>query len=320
VLKVAMANPLAVALVTLGLLYAGFELGPRLGSEFLPELNEGSIYVTFTLPPKTSLDEGRKLTPKILALLKKRVPEVTEVLSQLGRPEDGTDAKLFNNLEVFIKLKPMADWRPGIHTLDDMVALMSEDLKAIPGIEYNFSQPIRDNVNENISGQQGQIAIKIYGDDVGVLRSLAEQVENETQKVPGIVDVGIVKAAEQPVIAVGPDRRALARWDQDLGSFQGYIETALSGHVASQLWEGEKKFDVTVRFPRAAREDLAAARHGGSHGHRRSAWNGEAWCLAAYGPIPGPTFGQRGRAACRIWRAAAAAPPGRSRRCRAGAG
>ena len=154
----------------------------------------------------------------------------------------------------------MAEWRAGIHTLDDIIAIMTENLKAIPGIEYNFSQPIKDNVNENISGQQGQIAIKIYGEDVGQLREIAEKVVNECQKVPGIVDVGIVKAAEQPVIAVNPDRGALARWDQDLGSLQDYIETALSGHAASALWDGEKRFDVTVRFPKAAREDLDSIR------------------------------------------------------------
>ncbi len=271
-LSFAMKNPIAIAIMCAGLLAGGWALAPRLGSEFLPELNEGSIYCTFTLPPTSSLADGRVLAPKILALLRgnpipgldpslvKSIPEVTEVLSQLGRPEDGTDAKLFNNFEVFIKLKPMKEWRDNIHTLDDIIAIQTENLKAIPGIESNFSQPIRDNVNENISGQQGQIAIKIYGEDVDTLRELAEQVENEVQKVPGIVDVGIVKAAEQPVIAVNPDRTALARWDQDLGSFQDYIETALSGHAASELREGEKKFDVTVRFPRAAREDLSTIR------------------------------------------------------------
>ncbi|MGE5184812.1 MAG: efflux RND transporter permease subunit, partial [Acidobacteriota bacterium] len=260
ILMTAMNNPFAVLLATLGLLCAGAQLAPRLGSEFLPELNEGSIYVTFTLPPTTSLDEGRRLTPTIVAALRRHVPEVTEVLSQLGRPEDGTDPKLFNNLEIFIKLKPMSEWRARIHTLDDMVAIMSEDLKAIPGIEYNFSQPIRDNVNENISGQQGQVAVKIYGDDVAKLRELADAAETEIAKVPGCADPGIVKASEEPVIAVSPDRKALARWDQDLGSVQDYIETALSGHAASELWDGERRFDVTVRFPRVSRQDLAAIR------------------------------------------------------------
>jgi cobalt-zinc-cadmium resistance protein CzcA len=256
----AMRNPVAVAIVAAGLLYAGVELGPRLGSEFLPELNEGSIYVTFTLPPTSSLNDGRRMTPQIVAALRKNVPEVTEILTQLGRPEDGTDAKLFNNLEVFIKLKPMSEWRKNIHTLDDMIAIQTDNLKAIPGIEYNFSQPIRDNVNENISGQQGQVAVKIYGDDVDKLRTLANDVENAITPIPGVADPGIVKATEQPVIAVSPNRRALARWDQDLGSLQNYIETAMAGHAASELWEGEKRFDVTVRFPLAYRDDETSLR------------------------------------------------------------
>ena len=260
VLLGAMRNPVAVAVVSGMLLIAGINLAPRLGSEFLPALNEGSIYVTFSLPPTTSLDQGRRLTPTIVSLLRKHVPEVTEVLTQLGRPEDGTDAKLFNNLEIFIKLKPMSEWRDGVNTLDDMVEIMSRDLRAIPGIEYNFSQPIRDNVNENISGQQGQVAVKIYGDDVGQLRDLANKAEDIIAKVPGCADPGIVKASEEPVIAVTPDRKQLARWNLDLGGLQGYVETALSGHAASELWDGEKKFDVTVRFPLTSRQDLGSVR------------------------------------------------------------
>lgn len=256
----AMRNPGSVAVLSAGLVISGVVLATRLGTEFLPALNEGSIYVTFTLPPTSSLDDGRKLTPAIVTALRKNVPEATEILTQLGRPEDGTDAKLFNNLEVFIKLRPMSDWRPHIHTLDDIVAIQSDNLRAIPGIEYNFSQPIRDNVNENISGQQGQVAVKIYGDDVGVLRGLAERIETEIATVPGIADPGIVKASETPVIGVAPNRKALARWNLDLGDFQTYIETAMSGHTASELWDGEKRFDITVRLPVAARNDVATIR------------------------------------------------------------
>ncbi len=260
ILNLAMRYPLAVLVMTLGLIAGGVALAPRLGSEFLPALNEGSIYVTFTLPPTSSLTDGRELTPKIIEKLRAGLPEVTEILSQLGRPEDGTDAKLFNNLEIFIKLKPMKEWRKGLHTLDDIVAVMTKNLGALPGIEYDFSQPIRDNVNENISGQQGQVAVKIFGDDVTQLRALANAAESQIEKVPGIADPGIVKATEEPVIAVIPDRKALARWDQDLGSLQAYLETALSGHAASELWDGEKRFDVTVRLPKAAREDLTSIR------------------------------------------------------------
>ena len=260
ILHLAMRYPLAVLVMTLGLVAGGVALAPRLGSEFLPALNEGSIYVTFTLPPTSSLTDGRELTPKIIEKLRAGLPEVTEVLSQLGRPEDGTDAKLFNNLEIFIKLEPMKKWRKGLHTLDDIVAIMTKNLGAMPGIEYDFSQPIRDNVNENISGQQGQVAVKIFGDDVSQLRKLADAAEAQIEKVPGIADPGIVKATEEPVIAVTPNRKALARWDQDLGSLQSYLETALSGHAASELWDGEKRFDVTVRLPKASREDLSSIR------------------------------------------------------------
>jgi len=154
----------------------------------------------------------------------------------------------------------MKEWRSNIHTLDDMIEIMKDNLKEIPGIEANFSQPIRDNVNENISGQQGQVAVKIYGDDVDTLRDVANQAENVIEKVPGVADPGIVKANEEPNISIAPDRKALARWNLDLGSMQTYIETALSGHAASEFWDGEKRFDVTVRFPVTSREDLQSIR------------------------------------------------------------
>ncbi len=257
----AMRNPWAVFVAAGALLVAGVQLAPRLGTEFLPELNEGALYVTFTLPAPISLTEGRKLTPKITALMKKDIPEVTELLSQLGRPEDGTDPTLPSNLEVFVKMKPMKEWRPNIHTLDDIVEIMDKNLKAIPGLEYNFSQPIRDNVAENISGQFGQVAVKIYGDDLQTLQQLAEAMESEIGKVAGVADLGIVRASEQPSISIVPKRDALTRWDLDLGSLQDYVETALSGHTASELWEAEKRFDVTVRLPVGARHSVEAIRN-----------------------------------------------------------
>ena len=255
-LVTAMRNPLAVVVFAGALLAAGIALAPRLGSEFLPELNEGSLYVTFTLPATISLTDGRKLTPRITALLRKDLPEVTELLSQLGRPEDGTDPTLLNNLEVFVKLSPMDRWRPGIHSIDDLVEVMDRNLKAIPGLEYNFSQPIRDNVAENISGQFGQVAVKLYGDDLDQLQQLADRIEAEIAKVPGVADLGIVKASLQPAISIKPRRDALTRWNVDLGSLQAFLEIALSGHNASELWDAEKRFDVTVRLPVAARQNV----------------------------------------------------------------
>jgi cobalt-zinc-cadmium resistance protein CzcA len=152
----------------------------------------------------------------------------------------------------------MAQWRPSIRTLEDITAELETNLSEIPGVEANVSQPIRDNVNENISGQFGEIALKIYGEDMNVLQRAAETVKTSLSNVRGVSDLGIVRSGEMPQVAINVDRRALARYDLDLGDVQDYIETGLSGHVASEVWEGEKRFDVTVRFPAATREDVSA--------------------------------------------------------------
>jgi cobalt-zinc-cadmium resistance protein CzcA len=135
---------------------------------------------------------------------------------------------------------------------------MGHNLQEIPGIDYNFSQPIRDNVAENISGQFGQVALKIYGEDLDQLQKAAEKCDSVISKVPGAADVGVVKSGEMPQLAVHIDRSALARFDLDLGDVQDYVETAMGGHVASEIWEGERRFDVTVRLPPSSREDLSA--------------------------------------------------------------
>jgi len=230
-----------------------------LGSEFLPELNEGALYVTFTLPSNMSLSEGRRLVPRLKDLLR-RVPEVTECLTQLGRPEDGTDPTLPNNLEIFVKLKPLDQWRPGLHGMEDLVANAAEQLQEVPGIEFNMSQPIRDNVAENISGQFGQIALKIYGEDLEQLQDAAERAKDAIAAVPGVADLGIVKSGELPQVAIRIDRQALARYDLDLADVQDYIETAMGGRLAAELWEGERRFDVTVRLPAATRQDVSVIR------------------------------------------------------------
>ncbi|HXK17873.1 MAG TPA: CusA/CzcA family heavy metal efflux RND transporter, partial [Polyangiaceae bacterium] len=256
-LRFAMQNVAVVLILAMGALGSAIMLLPRLGSEFLPALNEGALYVTVTLPGNMSLTEGRKLTPKLKQLLL-RTPEATEVLSQLGRPEDGTDATLPSNLEIFVKLKPLEQWRPQLHDLDDLVAEMTRNLQEVPGIDYNFSQPIRDNVAENISGQFGQIALKIYGDDLDELQKAADKADTTITKIPGAADVGVVKSGETPQLAVHIDRRALSRFDLDLGDVQNYIETAMGGHVASEIWDGERRFDVTVRLPPSTRDDLSS--------------------------------------------------------------
>jgi cobalt-zinc-cadmium resistance protein CzcA len=259
VLAWAMRNGQAVLVACGCMLAAAIILLPRMGSEFLPALNEGALYVTFTLPDNISFDQARKLTPLLRQKIEK-TPEVTEVLSQLGRPEDGTDPKLPNNLEIFIKLKPLDEWRPWMKSPDDLTRELARNLSDVPGIDYNVSQPIRDNVAENISGQQGQIAVKIYGDDLGALRNAAEEARDIIAAVPGAADVAVVKASESPQVVVHLNRAALPRYDLDMGDVQDYIETSLGGHVATELWEGQRRFDVTVRLPASSRSDLAAIR------------------------------------------------------------
>ncbi|AKU90124.1 efflux RND transporter permease subunit [Vulgatibacter incomptus] len=258
-LDASMSRPGVVAVVAAGALISALTLASRLGTEFMPELNEGALWVAVALPTNTSITEGRKITPKIKEILR-RTPEVSGVMSQLGRPEDGTDDKLFSNLEMFVKLAPKDEWRRGFKTLDGLSLEMARNLQEIPGIEVNFSQPIRDNVAENIAGQKGEIAIKIYGEDMALLQKAAEDVKNAIAEVPGAAELGIVKVGEVPQLSVAIDRMALARYDLDLADVQQHLETAMGGHVASELWEGEKRFDVTVRLPLSTREDAEAIR------------------------------------------------------------
>jgi cobalt-zinc-cadmium resistance protein CzcA len=258
-LRWALDRPLTTLLAAGAALAATLALWPRLGSEFLPELNEGALYVTCTLPSNVSLSEGRTLVPQLTSIFLAQ-PQTEAVLSQLGRPEDGTDATLTNNLEFFLKLKPPADWPPETRSIGDVIAAMSRAVAVVPGIEVNFSQPIRDNVNENISGQFGQIAVKLYGDDLDVLQQQAERVKDVIADVPGVADLGIVKSGEVPQIQVKPDRLALGRYGMALGDFQHAFESAVGGRPVADFWEGERRTDVVMRFPLPAREDVEELR------------------------------------------------------------
>ncbi|AKT42416.1 efflux RND transporter permease subunit [Chondromyces crocatus] len=255
VLKGALKRPALVlfaALMSLG--GAGVILANR-GSEFLPELNEGALYITFTLPSNTALNEGRRLVPT-LAEVVDSFPQVEARVSQLGRPEDGTDPKMANNLEFFVKLRPASEWPADTPTLGALIDKMSATFEAIPGIEVNFSQPIRDNVNENISGQVGQIALKIFGDDLQMLQTTAEAAKAAIADVHGVADLGIVKSGEVPQIQVLPNRQALGRFDLTMDDLQSFLSTALGGKAVGTLWEQDRSFDVVLRLPQASRDTL----------------------------------------------------------------
>jgi cobalt-zinc-cadmium resistance protein CzcA len=259
VLNASLRRPAVVLLLAGAALAGALFLLPRLGSEFLPELNEGSLYITCTLPSNISLTEGRRLVPRITEILR-RSPEVEEVLSQLGRPEDGTDATLTSNLEYFVRLKPPEKWSRDARTLSDVIRHLADGMDELPGVEVNFSQPIRDNVNENISGQFGQIALKLYGDDLKVLQAYAEKVKGVIGDVAGVADLGIVKSGEVPQIQLRPDREALARFGLDVSDFQHVFQAAVGGVAVGTFWEGEVPRDLVLRFAQGARDDVEKIR------------------------------------------------------------
>ncbi len=244
-----------VVATTLGVLALGLWLFTRLGTEFLPELNEGALYVTFTLPPSVSLAESsRKVVPRIRDVFLS-FPEVKGLLSQLGGPDDGTDWSTPNNLEYFVDLKPRDEWPRGV-TTDGLVEAMRARLADIPGIEFNFSQPIKDNIEENISGMIGQVAIKLFGDDLDAMRRAADDVRRVVEKVPGAAEVAVVQSAELPQVHIVVDRQAIARYGLNAADVEDVVETAIGGKTATSLWEGERHFDVVVRLTEAARATL----------------------------------------------------------------
>ena len=242
----AIGNKRTVIAIALAALAASLAVVPKLGTEFLPELNEGSIWVNVNLPPSVSVSETQRMTAKFRAALA-TVPEVESVISKAGRPEDGTDPKLINMCEILVNLKPESSWRKGVtkrQLIDEMDAAMSR----FPAIETSFSQPIRDNVLESISQIDGQIVIKVFGDDLDVLREQAQHVLNAVRDVRGVKRAFIDRLGELPQLLIRIDREAAARYGLNVADIQDVIEMVLGGKVATQLWEGERHFGVAVRL------------------------------------------------------------------------
>jgi cobalt-zinc-cadmium resistance protein CzcA len=188
-----------------------------------------------------------------------RIPEVKATVSKAGQPEDGTDPKTISMAEVFVDLKPQETWRTGI-TREQLIDEMNDAVSALPGMEPTFSQPIRDNVLESISQIDGQIVIKIAGDDLAVLKQTAEAIEREVKQVRGVSRAAIDRQGDLPQLLIHINREQAARYGLNVGDVQDVIETALAGKASTTLWEGERKFDVTVRLPQERRSisELAA--------------------------------------------------------------
>lgn len=226
-------------------LAAALALLPRIGTEFLPKLDEGNIWLTIALPPATHLEQTKEVERAVRAKLA-AYPEVKTVVAQVGRPDDGTDPKGANNLEVLADLNPRSTWR--FADKEDLVADMARALKAIPGLPTNFSQVIQGNVEESLSGVKGEIAIKVFGPDLEILEDKAEQIATLLDTLRGAVDVAAVQVGGQTEVTVTPDRRTLARYGIALGDIDTLFATALGGSAVTGFYEGERRFDVVLRL------------------------------------------------------------------------
>lgn len=236
-----------ITLIGSGIILAiGFFLASFLGTEFLPELDEGSLYIRASLPLSISLPEAVKVADTMRAIFKK-FPEVSHVISQTGRPDDGTDVAGFYNLEFFVDTKPKDDWGGG-ETKENLVDKMQKELSIYPGILLNFSQPISDNVEEAVSGVKGSIAVKIFADDLEFLDKKANQVYKILGKVRGIEDLGIIKNIGQPEIRIDLNQEKMALYGVQTLDAQAVINMAIGGLAVSQIYEGEKHFDLRVRY------------------------------------------------------------------------
>lgn len=242
-----------VGLGVLGLVGVTAFVGRRMGSEFLPELDEGDFVVFVEMPPSIALEKG----VEILREVRRRIllfPEVLETLSEHGRPEDGTDDEGVNMSETFVRLAPKERWRPGLDK-DGLIEAMRLSLTEIPGVSFNFSQPIKDNVEEAVSGVRGKVVLKIFGTDLDIMRSTLEQATVALGKIPGIVDLGLYRDSSVPQLQIVLDRPALARAGISVAAAQDVIETALSGRIVTELWEHERPAPVRVRLPLLERDD-----------------------------------------------------------------
>ncbi len=218
----------------------------RLGSEFLPELNEGTFWVNWDLPSSVSQEEATKIL-RLARRALQTIPEVRTVVSKAGQPEDGTDPKTLSMAEVFVDVKPHEEWRKGL-TRDQLIEEMDARLSVIPGVDPAFSQPIRDNVLESISQIKGQIVVKVAGDDLTELKNTVEAMRREFKQIPGIQRAEVDRLGELPQLVIDIKRERAARLGINVSDIQDVIEAALAGKVATYIWEGEKKFAAVVRL------------------------------------------------------------------------
>lgn len=259
VLRWSLAHRKTMVAVGLGFLAFIGVLIPRLGTEFLPHLEEGNLWIRATMPPTISLEAGMPIANRMREILLSH-SEITTVVTQHGRPDDGSDAAGFNNLEIFAPLKPFEQWPAGKTKEDLIKQVQVEFSNEFPGIELNFSQYIQDNVEEALSGVKGANSVKIVGRDLATLERLADQVMHEMRQVRGVADLGIFHVLGQPNLNIKVDREKAARYGLNAGDINTLIQAALGGAVATTLLEAERQFNVTVRLAQKYRDEVDKVR------------------------------------------------------------
>jgi cobalt-zinc-cadmium resistance protein CzcA len=257
VLRWSLSHRKTMAVMALMFLGATALIGARLGGEFLPHLEEGNLWIRVQLPPSTGLESGTPATRKLREILL-RHPEVITAVSQHGRPDDGSDASPFSNVELFVPLKPFDEWPRGL-TKDALVEQLAQEFAdEVPGATFNFSQYIQDNLEEALSGVKGANSVKILGRDLAVQERLASEIVREMKQVRGITDLGIFHVLGQPNLNIKIDREKAARYGLNTGDINATVQAALGGTVATSLLEGDRQFNVTVRLPEQYRNTLEA--------------------------------------------------------------
>jgi cobalt-zinc-cadmium resistance protein CzcA len=257
-----LSNRIATLILVLCVFGCSLLTIPFIGSEFMPHLDEGALWVRATTPYTISFEEAAKLSPKIREILLS-FPQVTTVANELGRPDDGTDPTGFFNNEFYVGLKPYSDksWSGSTRTKPELTAAIQKKLEAFPGIIFNYTQPAEDAVDEAETGLKSALAVKIFGSDLNMLEAKAQQVRKILSAVPGITEITVVRELGQPSLVIAPDRAKLARYGLNVSDVNTLIETAMGGQAVSQVIQGERQFDLVLRMQEQYRNNETAIRN-----------------------------------------------------------
>ena len=255
-LRACLKHSVLTIVIAAVVLVGGLATVPFLGGEFMPKLEEGNLYVRASMPNTISYSYASEISDKMRRIFKQH-SEVTTVISQLGRPEDGTDPTSYFNCEFVVELKPFEDWQKG-RVKADLVKDLEQELHQFPGVDFNFSQTIQDNVEEAMSGVKGENSVKLFGDDLEKLETTANKIAGVMKTIPGVADLGVFSELGQPNLLIRVDRQAAARYGVLPSDVNSTVQAAIGGQAVTQVLEGERRFDVVVRFQPQYRESESA--------------------------------------------------------------